>query len=155
MFDKEIERLRRLRAAALRARAVARALRQPGDPLLNRGEKLRRVARTVSGRFPTPAIRRRWNWRARREQPRQRRTQHQRKRACLPSSDVLEIPGAGITDVRALTSAADLNDCFARSQIEIRALLAALGVEIAGPKIGRFRYRKPRRWTRLRMQPVP
>jgi hypothetical protein len=34
-----------------------------------------------------------------------------------------------LSDVRALTCAADLNDSFSRSQIEIRALLAALRVE--------------------------
>jgi hypothetical protein len=37
-----------------------------------------------------------------------------------------------LSDVRALTSASDLNDSFGRSQIEIRALLAALGVETRG-----------------------
>jgi hypothetical protein len=38
-----------------------------------------------------------------------------------------------LSDVRALTSASDLNDSFGRSQIEIRALLAALSVETRGP----------------------
>ena len=37
-----------------------------------------------------------------------------------------------IADVRALTCASDLNDSFARSQIEIRALLASLANETGG-----------------------
>jgi hypothetical protein len=37
-----------------------------------------------------------------------------------------------LSDVRALTSASDLNDSFGRSQIEIRALLAALAHETSG-----------------------
>jgi len=37
-----------------------------------------------------------------------------------------------LSDVRALTSASDLNDSFARSQIEIRALLSALTYETRG-----------------------
>jgi hypothetical protein len=37
-----------------------------------------------------------------------------------------------LTDVRALTSASDLNDSFARSQVEIRALLSALAYETRG-----------------------
>jgi hypothetical protein len=35
-----------------------------------------------------------------------------------------------LADVRALTAAADLNESFARSQIEIRALLAAVAHEV-------------------------
>jgi len=37
-----------------------------------------------------------------------------------------------LSDVRALTSASDLNDSFARSQIEIRTLLSALAYETRG-----------------------
>jgi hypothetical protein len=40
-----------------------------------------------------------------------------------------------LSDVRALTSASDLNDSFGRSQIEIRALLAALVHETSGLRI--------------------
>src|ERR1700730_12699364 len=51
MIDREVERLRRLRATALRVRTVARALSHR-DALLNRGRCAAwRVARTVSGRL--------------------------------------------------------------------------------------------------------
>src|SRR5712671_5377948 len=51
MIDKEVERLRRLRATALRVRTVARAL-GPRDDLVTRGRCAAwRVARTVSGRL--------------------------------------------------------------------------------------------------------
>src|ERR1700692_388068 len=139
MLDKEIERLRRLRAAALRVRAVARALR-PGDALLNRGRCAAwRVARTVSGRLrahPYASYQKDAgigvvvaNSLAAANAALGVKTRHQgllRFEACLRSL------AHELSDVRALTSAADLNDCFARSQIEIRALLAALGVETRG-----------------------
>src|SRR5579859_7672700 len=51
MIDREVERLRRLRAEALRVRAIAHAL-GPRDALLNRGKCAAwRIARTVSGRL--------------------------------------------------------------------------------------------------------
>jgi hypothetical protein len=40
-----------------------------------------------------------------------------------------------LSDVRALTSATDLNDSFGRSQVEIRALLAALAYETGGAEV--------------------
>ena len=139
MFDKEIERLRRLRAVALQVRAVARALR-PGDPLLNRGRCAAwRVARTVSGRLrahPYASYQKDAgigvvvaNSLAAANAALGVKTRHQ---GLLRFEAYLKSLAQELSDVRALTSAADLNDCFARSQIEIRALLAALGVETRG-----------------------
>jgi len=139
MFDKEVERLRRLRAAALRVRAVARALGR-GDTLLNRGRCAAwRVARTVSGRLrahPYASYQKdagigvvAANSLAAANAALGVRTRHQ---GLLRFEAHLRSLARELSDVRALTSASDLNDSFARSQIEIRALLAALGVETRG-----------------------
>jgi hypothetical protein len=139
MFDKDVERLRRLRAAALRVRAVARALR-PGDTLLNRGRCAAwRVARTVSGRLrahPYGSFQKDAgigvvvaNSFAAASAALGVKTRHQ---GLLRFEAHLRSLAQELSDVRALTSASDLNDSFARSQIEIRALLAALGAEIRG-----------------------
>jgi hypothetical protein len=139
MFDKEIERLRRLRAAALRVRAVARALR-PGDTLLNRGRCAAwRVARTVSGRLrahPYASYQKDAgigvvvaNSLAAANAALGVRT---RRQGLLRLEAYLSSLARELSDVRALTSASDLNDSFARSQIEICALLSALGVETRG-----------------------
>ena len=139
MFDKEVERLRRLRAAALRVRAVARALGR-GDTLLNRGRCAAwRVARIVSGRLrahPYASYQKdagigvvAANSLAAANAALGVRTRHQ---GLLRFEAHLRSLARELSDVRALTSASDLNDSFARSQIEIRALLAALGVETRG-----------------------
>jgi hypothetical protein len=139
MFDKEIERLRRLRAAALRVRAVARALR-PGDTLLNRGRCAAwRVARTVSGRLrahPYASYQKDAgigvvvaNSLAAANAALGVRT---RRQGLLRFEAYLSSLARELSDVRALTSASDLNDSFARSQVEIRALIAALVVETRG-----------------------
>jgi hypothetical protein len=139
MIDKEVERLRRLRAAALRVRAVARALGH-GDTLLNRGRCAAwRVARTVSGRLrahPYGSFQKDAgigvvvaNSLAAANAALGVKTRHQ---GLLRFEAILRSLARELSDVRALTSASDLNDSFARSQIEIRALLAALGVETRG-----------------------
>jgi hypothetical protein len=139
MIDREVERLRRLRAAALRVRAVARALR-PGDTLLNRGRCAAwRVARTVSGRLrahPYGSFQKDAgigvvvaNSLAAANAALGVKTRHQ---GLLRFEAILRSLARELSDVRALTSASDLNDSFGRSQIEIRALLAALGVETRG-----------------------
>jgi hypothetical protein len=139
MLDKEIERLRRLRAAALRVRAVARALR-PGDTLLNRGRCAAwRVARTVSGRLrahPYGSFQKDAgigvvvaNSLAAANAALGVKTRHQ---GLLRFEAHLRSLARELSDVRALTSASDLNDSFGRSQIEIRALLAALTYETRG-----------------------
>jgi hypothetical protein len=136
MIDREVERLRRLRAVALRVRAVARALR-PGDALLNRGRCIAwRVARTVSGRLRAhpygsfqkdagigvvvanslAAANAALGVKSRRQ-------------GLLRFEAILRSLARELSDVQALTCAPDLNESFSRSQIEIRALLAALGVE--------------------------
>src|SRR6267154_716800 len=139
MIDKEVERLRRLRAAALRVRAVARALR-PGDTLLNRGRCAAwRVARTVSGRLrahPYASYQKDAgigvvvaNSLAAANAALGVKTRHQ---GLLRFEAHLKSLAQDLSDVRADSSPSDLNDSFARSQIEIRALLAALGVETRG-----------------------
>src|SRR5260370_36165547 len=136
MIDKEVERLRRLRAAALRVRAVARALR-PSDTLLNRGRCAAwRIARTVSGRLrahpygsfqkdagigvvvanslaaPNAAL-----------------GVKTRRQGLLRFEGYLRSLARGLSDVRALTSATDLNDRFGLSQGGIWAVCGALGGE--------------------------
>ena len=143
MIDKEVERLRRLRAAALRVRAVARALAHaPGhsDTLLNRGRCAAwRVARTVSGRLrahPYASYQKDAgigvvvaNSLAAANAALGVKTRHQ---GLLRFEAYLRSLARELSDVRALTSASDLNDSFARSQIEIRALLSALTYETRG-----------------------
>jgi hypothetical protein len=136
MIDKEVARLRRLRAAALRVRAVARALGR-GDTLLNRGRCVAwRVARTVSGRLrahPYGSFQKDAgigvvvaNSLAAANAALGVKTRHQ---GLLRFEAILRSLARELSDVRALTCAPDLNESFSRSQIEIRALLAALGVE--------------------------
>jgi len=136
MIDKEVERLRRLRAAALRVRAIAQAL-DPRDALLNRGRCAAwRVARIVSGRLrahPYASFQKDAgigvvvaNSLAAANALLGVRT---RQQGLLRFEAQLKTLSQELSDVRALTSSSDLNDSFARSQIEIRSLLAALGVE--------------------------
>jgi hypothetical protein len=144
MFDKEIARLRQLRAAALRVRAVARALGR-GDMLLNRGRCAAwRVARTVSGRLrahPYGSFQKDAgigvvvaNSLAAANAALGVKTRHQ---GLLRFEAHLRSLARELSDVRALTSASDLNDSFGRSQIEIRALLAALAFETRGGRENR------------------
>jgi hypothetical protein len=136
MIDKEVDRLRRLRATALRVRSVARAL-DPHDGLLNRGSCAAwRVARTVSGRLrahPYGSCQKDAgigvvvaNSLAAANAVLGVQTRHQ---GLLRFEAHLRSLARELSDVRALTCASDLNDSFGRSQIEIRALLAALGFE--------------------------
>jgi hypothetical protein len=136
MIDKEVERLRRLRATALRVRAIALAL-GPGDPLLNRGRCAAwRVARTVSGRLRAHPYARFQkdagmgvvvaNGLAAANSVLGAKSRH---RILLRFEAHLRALARELGDVRALTSASDLNDSFGRSQIEIRSLLAALVFE--------------------------
>jgi hypothetical protein len=142
MIDKEVERLRRLRAAALRVRAIAQAL-DPHDALLNRGRCAAwRVARTVSGRLrghPYASFQKDAgigvavaNSLAAANTAFGAKTRHQ---GLLRFEVHLRSLARELSDVRALTSASDLNDGFGRSQIEIRSLLAALGVETGGAHV--------------------
>jgi hypothetical protein len=137
MYDKEIERLRRLRATALRVRTVARAL-DPRDALLNRGRCAAwRVARAVSGRLrahPYASFQRDAgigvmvsNGLAAANAAMGVKTRHQ---GLLRFEAQLRSLARELADVRALTAAPDLNESFGRSQIEIRALLAAVAHEV-------------------------
>src|SRR5258708_37918785 len=136
MIDKEVERLRRLRAAALRVRAVARALGR-GDTLLNRGRCVAwRVARTVSGRLrahPYGSFQKDAgigvvvaNSLAAVNAALGVKTRHQ---GLLRFEAHLRSLARELSDMRALTYASDLNDKFAQTQIEILALLAASGFQ--------------------------
>jgi hypothetical protein len=136
MIDKEVERLRRLRAEALRVRAIAQAL-GPRDALLSRGRCAAwRVARTVSGRLRAHPYGRFQedagigvvvaNSLAAANAVLGVKTRHQ---GLLRFEAHLRSLARELSDVRALTSAADLNDSFDRSQIEIRSLLAAVAFE--------------------------
>jgi hypothetical protein len=136
MIDKEVERLRRLRATALRARTVARAL-GPSDALLHRGTCAAwRVARIVSGRLrahPYASFQRDAgisvvlaNSLSAANAALGVKT---RQQALLRFEAHLRSLARELSDVRALTCAPDLNDSFGRSQVEIRALLAALAYE--------------------------
>jgi hypothetical protein len=137
MIDTEVERLRRLRASALRLRAVARSLAgtkgSATDPLFYRGACAAwRVARMVSGRLRAHPF-----------------AKFQRdagvgtlignelaaKFASLGASSRLQAIKAfelqlkrvsrQLDDARALAWAADLSDALGRSQLEIRSLMAA------------------------------
>jgi hypothetical protein len=145
MIDKEVERLRRLRATALRVRTVARAL-GPRDALVTRGRCAAwRVARTVSGRLrahPYGSFQKDAgigvvvaNSLAAANAALGVKTRHQ---GLLRFEAHLRSLARELADVRALTCASDLNDGLARSQIEIRALLAALAHET-----GRVRVPEP------------
>jgi hypothetical protein len=140
MIDSEVERLRALRASALRVRAVARALarRHPdNDAILNRGACAAwRIARTVSGRLrahpflqfqkdaslsvliansiaATAAAVRASN-----------------RHSALKLFDAnLKMLTRELADARALTWVPELSDSFGRSQREIRSVSSALGFE--------------------------
>jgi hypothetical protein len=138
MIDSEVARLRRLRASALRVRAVALALGSTTlmqqNPILARARCAAwRIARTVSGRLrahPYASFQKDagvgavlWNSLVAitvalgaRSQPR-----------ALLSFDVqLRRLARQLDRARALTRATDLSDSFGRSQNEIRALIADL-----------------------------
>jgi hypothetical protein len=142
MIDREVERLRRLRAMALRVRTVARAL-GPEDALLNRGRCAAwRVARIVSGRLrahPYSSFQRDAgisvvlaNSLSAANAALGVKT---RRQGLLRFEAHLRSLARELSDVRALTSASDLNDNFGRSQVEIRALLAALAYETSGIRV--------------------
>lgn len=159
MIDREVERLRGLRATALRIRAVARALgaatsaredgaapdhgtvpddgSAPDDGLLHRGRCAAwRLARTVSGHLrghPYASFQKdaglgvvlsssltaagaAWSVKTRRQ-------------ALLRFDAELRALFRQLCDVRALTRIAGLDESLGRSQIELRALLAALAHE--------------------------
>lgn len=133
MIDPEVARLRRLRDAALRARAIARALlaarEGPEDPLLERAGCVSwRVARAATGRLiahPYPSYQRgptlhtvvlhalgaRYTALVRRSQ---------RLAACR--AELLGLHRI-VDDVRALTLAPDLSETLGRSQWELTTLL--------------------------------
>ena len=138
MIDFEVERLRRLRASALRLRAVSRALganrAMLDDGLLSLGACAAwRVARVVSGHL--------------RAHPYESFQKDAGLGTLLMNGLVAKAAALGtsrrsqvlahlerhstalsreLDDARALTRAADLSDSFGRSQNEIRSLIAAV-----------------------------
>jgi len=146
-MDAEVERLRRLRAGALKVRAIARALGRTQathrDPLLSRGRCAAwRIARAATGRL--------------RAHPYSRfqrdagfcvivtngvvaaaiALRGMRRRAALATFEAYLMQlERELADVRALTWAADLSDAFGRSQQELRALLTLLDAQIRGEQV--------------------
>jgi len=148
LMDAEIRRLRRLRASALRVRAIARALARletvDRDPILDRGRCAAwRVARTATGHLrahpylnfqrdagvgtillnsaaAAGAVLRAVN----------------RSAAFRIFEAHLRSLSRELDDARALTWAADLSDALGRSQAEIRGLLATLTGLRAGDRLG-------------------
>ena len=152
MIDTEVERLRRLRSAALRVRSIAHALgdARPAaaegsarDPLLHNGACAAwRVARAASGRLRAHPY-------ARFQQDPGMgvvvangfvaanavigvRSRHQ---ALLRFAEHLKALMREVEDVRALTWADDFGDCLGRSQLEMRTLLGALEYETRGSRL--------------------
>jgi hypothetical protein len=150
MIDAEVERLRSLRATALRVRGIARALQQrvsgrgrsadarsAEQIVLDRGACAAwRVARTVSGRLRAHPF---------------AKYQKDASFAVVLKNEIaaqsaffrvslgrdapalfgceLQTLARELADARALTWATELSDSFGRSQAEIGSLLAGLGLD--------------------------
>ncbi len=141
MIDPEIARLRRLRALALRVRAIARMLGSKpyvlNDSLLGRGAGASwRIARAVSGRLKGHP------YACYQQDPGFGQQLCDTLFASFLALGVADRPRAlaayeshlwalarQLADVRALTWAPDLIDCLGRSQLEINALLEAVARE--------------------------
>ncbi len=144
MIDPEVARLRRLRALALRARAIARTLgSRPcalNEPLLDRGAGASwRIARAVSGRLkahPYASYQRD----AGAGQQRCHTLMasflalgiRSRVRALAEIESHLCALARQLADVRALTWSPELSASLGRSQVEIKTLLEALARETRG-----------------------
>lgn len=141
MIDPEVARLRRLRALALRVRAIARTLgSRPyalNDSFFGRGAGASwRVARAVSGRLKTHPY-------ASYQQDAGIGQQvcdtlfasflalgiRNRPRALAECESQLCALARQLADVRALTWAPDLSDSLGRSQVEISSLLETVARE--------------------------
>jgi hypothetical protein len=146
MADAEVARLRRLRASALRVRAVARALERsrslPFEPVLPRGACAAwRIARAVSGRL--------------RAHPHANYQQdaglavvlksgvsaaaaalgaRSRQAALLRFEAQVRRLARELDDARALTWSADLSEALGRSQVEVRTLIEELSRETRGSR---------------------
>jgi hypothetical protein len=137
MIDTEVERLQRLRASALRLRAVARALAQTKgmahDPLLHQGACAAwRVARMVSGRLrahPFAKFQRDAGFGTLLGNAVAARFAalgaSSRLQAIKAFETQLKSVSRQLNDARALAWSADLSDALGRSQLEIRSLAAA------------------------------
>ena len=144
MIDPEVSRLRRLRAAALRLRAIARAFSSRpyalNDFLLVRGAGASwRIARAVSGRLKAHPY-------ASYQQDAGFGQQlcdslfasflalgiRSRVRALTQYESRLYALARQLADVRALTWSPDLSESLSRSQIEIQVLLEAMARETPG-----------------------
>jgi hypothetical protein len=138
MIDAEVMRLRRLRATALRARALAAVLKtsEPRrDSVLSRSAVICwQIARTITGRLrghPDLSYQR---------GPSELRTlvdgiranvlgsvTRDRKRSLAMLADEVQGVARELDDARALTWSAELSDDFGRAQIHVRRLISDLG----------------------------
>jgi len=141
MIDPEVARLRRLRDAALRSRAIARALLAvrtgPEDSLLDRAACASwRVARAASGRLSAhPCITYHRGPTLRTLLEHALGARHAallgRRRRLGVCERELSALGRLVDDVRALTLAPDLSETLGRAQWELTSLRAELGQAIA------------------------
>jgi hypothetical protein len=140
MIDSEVQRLRDLRASALRVRAIAHALGRRfagNDALLNRGACAAwRIARAVSGRLRAhPFLRFQRDASlsvliANSLAAKSAGLRAANLQSALQLFDAqLKMLARELADARALTWVPELSDSFGRSQAEIRSLTAALGFE--------------------------
>jgi hypothetical protein len=138
MIDAEVMRLRRLRDTALRARALAAALksfdRRRGSVFTRSAVSCWQIARTITGRLrghPDLSYQR---------GPSELRTlvdrirakvlgsaARDRKRSLAMLADEVQGVARELDDARALTWSAELSDDFGRAQIHLRWLIAELG----------------------------
>jgi len=141
MNDPEVARLRRLRDASLRSRAIARALMDTrwgaGDPLLKRAACAGwRIARAASGRLTAhPYLKYHQGptllsllWHAVRSRC-VAIIRRSRLTALAESRGELERLARVVADVRAVTLAPDLSATLGRAQWEIDTLVTALAHE--------------------------
>lgn len=148
MIDSEVARLRRLRATALRVRAVARSLQSRGrstDPrILERAACAAwRVSRTVSGRLRAhPFAEYQKDASLAVLLGNEIAAMSARVRASI-GRDTLAVFGSELqalarelADARALTWATELSEAFGRCQAEIGSLLVAFGLDGRAPMHG-------------------
>jgi hypothetical protein len=138
MIDAEVMRLRRLRGAALRARALADALdssaSRRGSVFSRNGLACWRIARMITGRLRAhPDLRYQqgpgeWRVLADRINAGVRSAAvRSRTRALEVMAGEMQSLARELDDARALTWSPDLSDELGRSQIQIRRLIAELG----------------------------
>ncbi|HXC09961.1 MAG TPA: hypothetical protein VNV61_13605 [Steroidobacteraceae bacterium] len=138
MIDAEVMRLRRLRNTALRARALAAALKSSAsrrDSAISRSAVICwQIARTITGRLRAhPDLSyQRGPSESRNVYDRIRANilgsvARDRKRSLAMLADEVRGVARELDDARALTWSAELSDDFGRAQIHVRRLISDLG----------------------------